>query len=94
MKKLSRIKLHEAAILNDNEMKMVFGGYVGSSGSWSDNDGDSGSGADPCNSPTKVEACYGKSEKADCSFRYQCTTYYGRCLAFAPNYTLHCSDLN
>ena len=26
MKKLSKIKLHEATVLNDSEMKMVFGG--------------------------------------------------------------------
>lgn len=26
MKKLSKIKLHEAAVLSDKEMKMVFGG--------------------------------------------------------------------
>lgn len=31
MKKLSRLKLHNVAILNDDEMKCITGGYVNSS---------------------------------------------------------------
>jgi natural product precursor len=89
MKKLSKLKLHNAVSLNDSQMKQIIGGY----GEYTGYTG--GSGGKPCNLPPKVCACINHKEGDPCSFvNSSGVTEYGKC-----GYTtywdtvMHCSDL-
>lgn len=86
MKKLEKIKLHEVTVLTDSEMKMVFGGGDEEEELTSGSTGDCGG--------TKVSACDGKSKGDSCCFTWKGHKYYGTCQRYAPNYKIHCSDLN
>ena len=83
MKKLSlkSSAFNKGEVLTREQLKKVMGGDDGS--------GSGGGGGD---SP-KVKACSGKKNGDSCSFVYNGTDSYGYCRAYAPDYTLHCSNL-
>lgn len=98
MKKISKIELRDVDILSKKEMQNVVGGYY-SVLPWNCAEDEEYSVfylrcmKKETKFP-KVDACLGKSVGDDCSFETGYGSYsIGRCLRFAPNYTLHCSDL-
>lgn len=105
MKELKKAKLNEFVEMTDKEMKQVVAGSGGSGssgGSWLCSSGYEWSwwhlSCMPISSGTsgtapKIESCDGKSVGDTCSFEYNGSVSYGRCQKYAPNYTLHCSDL-
>ncbi|NLI35783.1 MAG: hypothetical protein GX416_04600 [Bacteroidales bacterium] len=87
MKKLFKLKLHNAVSLNDSQMKQIIGGYD------DDSDYTGGYGKKPCKLPPKVCACLNHSDGDTCTWIDAAgNVLYGKCLAFAPDWTLHCSD--
>ncbi len=99
-KQLIKLQLKDFSEMTDSEMKFVVGGS-GSGGSifpWDCEDDEEysvyylrcmkkqeGSGV-------KVGACEGMKEGDRCAFDYNGRTSYGKCRAYAPDFTLHCSD--
>lgn len=81
MKKLTlkALELGARELLSREQLKNILGGDIGSA---TDCDGD------------KVQVCQSKQEGTSCCFTWSGTIYRGKCHAFAPDYTLHCSDLN
>ncbi|MBS0029975.1 hypothetical protein ACTJJ0_21050 [Chitinophaga sp. 22321] len=79
--KLKALELGVTELLSREQLKKVFGGVDGS-GSGGDCKGD------------KFEVCKGQAEGTKCCFTYSGTVYSGKCYAFAPDYKIHCSDLN
>lgn len=81
MKKLKLSNFELTEILSREELKKIVGGDYGS-----------GSNSSGSGSP-KVVACQGKKEGEGCSFIYNGQDSLGKCRAYAPDYTLHCSNL-
>ncbi|MFC1226222.1 hypothetical protein ACFE6N_20635 [Pedobacter sp. BG31] len=84
MKKLKLSDFDFTEILSRDELKKIVGGDFGSG---------SGSGSKPPAVPPKVAACQGKKAGDQCSFLYNGKDSPGYCRAYAPDYTLHCSNL-
>ncbi|MCL2596719.1 MAG: hypothetical protein FWD66_03480 [Paludibacter sp.] len=80
--------------MSDKEMKTVRGGSIVLPTINTFRLADNGGGGSSSCGGTKVTACEGSRNLASCCFTYNGKIYYGRCQAFAPNYVLHCSDLN
>ncbi len=74
MKKLSKIKLHEAAVLNDSEMKMVLGGSGGIIES-ACNVGAKCTVYDPADGSTTTGTCQGQSSSENGSVSCYCDAY-------------------
>ncbi|WP_423737523.1 hypothetical protein [Chitinophaga caseinilytica] len=76
--KLKLQKLGAKELLSRDQLKNILGGEVAGSACTGD----------------KFSECVGKSEGTACCFTWSGTIYTGKCYAFAPDYKLHCSDLN
>ena len=78
--KLKALGLGAREVLSREQLRNVFGGS-------------DGSGGDGCASD-KFKACDDKNEGNSCCFRYHGVRSDGLCRKYAPDYVMHCSDLN
>lgn len=81
--KLKALELGAKGVLSREQLKSILGGA-----------GSGGSGGSADCTKDKFAVCTGQPEGTVCCFTYSGTVYYGKCYAFAPDYKIHCSDLN